>query len=106
MVGSIYFISMPYSDFTKVKGRPVLVFKHIDKDYLLILPLTSNLKREGILITDNDIEDGKLKKESVIIVPKLTAIDASLIKGSRFIASLKETSFTKVKHELCLKLEC
>ncbi len=106
MVGNIYFINMPYSDFKQVKGRPVLVFKSIDKDDLLILPLTSNLKREGILITDNDIEDGKLKKESVIIVPKLTAIDSSLIKGSRFIASLKETSFTKVKRELCLKLGC
>jgi len=106
MVGSIYFISMPYSDFTKVKGRPVLVFKHIDKDDFLILPLTSNLEREGILITNNDIVDGQLKKESIIIVPKLTAIDASLIKGSRFIATLKETSFTKVKRVLCLELGC
>jgi len=27
MVGNIYFINMPYSDFTKSKGRPVLVYK-------------------------------------------------------------------------------
>ena len=106
MVGSIYFISMPYSDFKTAKGRPVLVFKTIDKNDLLVLPLTTNLKREGILINNNDISDGSLKKESVIIVPKLTAIDASLILGSRFIASLKEESFEKVKKELCLKLGC
>jgi len=97
---------MPYSDFKNAKGRPVLVFKTIDKNDLLVLPLTTNLQREGIKVTNDDIRDGSLKKESVIIVPKLTAIDASLILGSRFIASLKETSFDRVKQELCLKLGC
>ena len=106
MVGHIYFIKMPYSDFTKAKGRPVLVFKSIDKSDFLVLPLTSNLSRDGILITENDIQDGKLKKDSVVIVPKLTAIDATLIVGSRFIASLKEDSFSRVKKELYLKLNC
>jgi len=106
MVGNIYFIHMPYSDFKKVKARPVLVYKKIDKDDLLILPLTSNLKRDGIIITNGDIEDGSIKKDSVVIVPKLTAIDSSLILGSKFIASLKDSSFQKVKNELCIKLEC
>ena len=51
MVGSIFFIHMPYSDFTKSKGRPVLV-----------LPLTSNLKREGIVITSTDLKDESIQK--------------------------------------------
>ena len=106
MVGNIYFIKMPYSDFTKAKARPVLVFKTIDKNDLLTLPLTSNLKRDGIIISNSDIEDGSIKKDSVVIVPKLTAIDSGLIIGSRFIASLKESSFIKIKNEICLKLEC
>lgn len=106
MVGGIYFISMPYSDFKNAKARPVLVFKAIDKNDLLVLPLTTNLQREGILITNKDIRDGSLKKDSVIIVPKLTAIDASLILGSKFIATLRENSFEKVKKELCVKLGC
>jgi hypothetical protein len=97
---------MPYSDFKTAKGRPVLVFKTIDKNDLLVLPLTTNLEREGILINNEDISDGSLKKESVIIVSKLTAIDASLILGSRFIASLTAKSFEKVKKKLCVKLEC
>ena len=106
MVGSIYFINMPYSDFKQAKARPVLVFKKIDKNDLLVLPLTTNLEREGILLKETDIEDGSLKKESVVIVPKLTAIDSTLIIGSKFIASLKSTSFKKVKIELCTKLGC
>ena len=106
MVGSIYYILMPYSDFTKAKGRPVLVMQEIDKNDVLILPLTSNMQRDGIQITQHDIDDGSLKKDSVIIVPKLTAVDSSLIKGSRFIASLKRESFLRVKANLCQKLEC
>jgi len=106
MVGNIHYILMPYSDFTKTKGRPVLVFQVIDKNDVLILPLTTNMKRDGIIITNSDIDDGNLKKDSVVIIPKLTAIDHSLIKNSRFIASLKKDSFIKIKNTLCKKLSC
>jgi mRNA interferase MazF len=106
MVGKIYFINMPYSDFRKVKGRPVLIYKNIDKDDYLVLPLTSNLQRDGIKITMDDIEDGNLKKDSVIVVPKLTAVSSSLLMGTKFIASLKKQSFQKVSQELCLRLGC
>lgn len=97
---------MPYSDFKEFKGRPVLVFKQIDKNDVLVLPLTTNLKREGVIITSKDIEQGSLKKESVVIVPKITAIDANLISVARKIATLKEKSFSKVLLEICHKLEC
>ncbi|MDF1875766.1 type II toxin-antitoxin system PemK/MazF family toxin [Sulfurimonas sp. SAG-AH-194-I05] len=40
MVGHIYYINMPYSDFTKVKGRPVLVVQEIDSNDVLVLPLS------------------------------------------------------------------
>jgi len=106
VVGNIYFIKMPYSDFKNSKGRPVLIFKSIDKNDFLILPLTTNLKRDGIIINNDDIEDGSLKKESVVIVPKLTAVDSSLILKAHFIASLKTDSFRKIKNDLCLKLDC
>ena len=55
MVGNIYFINMPYSDFTKSKGRPVLVFKEIDKNDFLVLPLTSNLKKESFKKVQNNL---------------------------------------------------
>ena len=95
MVGSIYFIQMHYSNFREFKGRPVLVLR-----------LTTNLKREGIVISAKDIEDGSLKKESVVIVPKITDIEAALIAQSSKIATLKEKIFQKVLQEICNKLEC
>ena len=106
MVGSIYFIDMPYSDFKQFKARPVLVFKVLDKNDLLILPLTTNLQREGIVVTSKDIEKGSLKKDSVVIVPKLTAIDQSLISKQRHIATLKAKTFKTVSKEICVKFEC
>ncbi len=106
MVGSIYFILMPYSDFREFKGRPVLVFREIDKSDVLILPLTTNLKRDGVRINKADITDGSLKKESVVIVPKITAVDASLIDKSRKIATLKEKSLKRVVKQICKSLEC
>ena len=106
MVGSIYFVQMPYSDFKEFKGRPVLVFRHIDKSDVLVLPLTSNLKRDGIVISNKDIEIGSLKKESVIVVPKITAIDSGLISDSHKIATLKEKTLQKVLQDICNKFEC
>ena len=106
MVGSIYFIDMPYSDFKQFKARPVLVFKVIDKNDLLVLPLTTNLEREGIVITKKDIKEGFLKKDSVVIIPKLTAIDQSLISAQRHIATLKENTFKTVLKEICVNFGC
>jgi len=106
MVGSIYFIEMPYSDFRDFKGRPVLVFREIDKRDVLVLPLTTNLNREGIVISNKDIEKGSLKKESVVIVPKITAIDSSLIAESNLIATVKEKTFKKVLQEIGNRFEC
>jgi len=106
MVGNIYFIEMPYSNFRAFKGRPVLVFKVIDKNDVLVLPLTTNLQREGIVITKDDLKKGSIKRDSVVIVPKLTAIDKSLIVEKNFIARLKTKSFTKIVKEMCLQFGC
>ena len=106
MVGGIYFVEMPYSDFKHSKGRPVLVFKVIDKNDLLILPLTTNLHREGIVITNDDIQTGSLKKKSVVIVPKITAIDSSFISDNNIIATLKNRTFEKILESICQEFNC
>ena len=106
MVRGIYFIEMPYSDFRQFKGRPVLVLKSIVKNDVLILPLTTNLSREGITITNDDLEEGSLKKPSVIIVPKITAIDRLLIQEARRIAVLHPKSFERVEEMVCREFGC
>ncbi len=106
MVRGIYYIEMPYSDFRQFKGRPVLVLKQIDKNDWLVLLLITNLSREGVVITRDDLEWGSLKKTSVIIVPKMTAIDRVLIQEAHRIAIVKIHSFDRVKEMICQKFEC
>ena len=105
MVGDIFYVEIAYSNFKKLKGRPILLFKELENDFLF-LPLTSNLKREGVLVTTKDLEKGFLKKDSVIIVPKIAAIDKNLIESSKYLATLKSNKFSEVKKILCNKLEC
>jgi len=106
MVGAIYFIEMPYSDFKTFKGRPVLVFKTLDKSDVLVLPLTTNLKRKGIVIKNDDLKEGSLKKESVVIIPKVTSVDSSIILEEHKIAILKDEVFEKVLKGLCEEFGC
>ncbi len=42
----------------------------------------------------------------MICVPKITAIDQSLIFADNFIAKLKENTFEKILKEICTKFEC
>ena len=105
MVKNIYFVNIPYSNFTYFKARPVLVFKELENDFLF-LPLTSNLKREGILLRNSDLIKGNLKKESVVVVPKITAIDKNIILKSRFLATLNDKKFDEIEIELCKALGC
>ena len=97
---------MPYSNFSEFKSRPVLIFKIIDKNDLLILPLTTNLQRGGVVITKDDLKKGMIKKTSVVIVPKITAIDISLINNGNFIAQLKTKSYNRVLKEICNDFRC
>jgi mRNA-degrading endonuclease toxin of MazEF toxin-antitoxin module len=105
MVGDIYFVEIPYSDYSYIKGRPVLIFKSLENDYLF-LPLTSNLKRAGILLKNTDLSKGVLKKDSVVVVPKISAIDKKLIFNTKFIAAIKIDKFNLIMKELCSSLEC
>jgi len=105
MVKNIYFVEIPYSNFSKVKGRPILIFKELENDYLYV-PLTSNLTRSGMVLNSCDLENGTLKKESVVIVPKISAIDKNLIEQVRFIGTLKENKFDEVVLKICDSLGC
>ncbi len=105
MVRDIYFIEIPYSNFKVLKGRPVLIFKELENDYLF-LPLTSNLERKGVILTNSDLNDGNLRKNSVVVVPKISAIDKKLVNNSRFLATIKESKFLEILNSVCNKLEC
>ena len=105
MVKNIYFVNIPYSNFKQFKVRPILIFKELENDFLF-LPLTSNIKRDGIVLNSEDLVDGNLKKESVVVVPKITTIDKNIISNSKFIGTLRDSKFDEIIIKLCNSLGC
>ncbi|RLA07940.1 MAG: growth inhibitor PemK [Gammaproteobacteria bacterium] len=105
MVRGIYYVEIPYSDFSKLKGRPVLVFHQLQNDFLF-LPLTSNLTRDGVRLNNSDLESGFLKKESVVVVPKISAIDCKIIKTAKLLATIDTIKFKEILSYACNSLQC
>jgi len=104
MVGNIYFFNIAYSNFKQSKGRPILIIKELENDFLF-LPLTSNLSRDGFLLKNTNLKDGYLQKDSVIIVPKISVIDKNLIKSeAKYIATIKPKIFSNIFKLICNKL--
>jgi hypothetical protein len=99
----ISLIAVYFTDLSDYKIRPVLIFKKLWDDYLF-LPLSWNLKKEGIVVSWKDLEWGDLKKESIIIVPKCWIIYKENIL--KVIAKLKEEVFQEVNRMLCRSLWC
>jgi len=75
---------VPFTDFRKFKQRPVLVLSNdtLNKKTqdLVVCAITSQLKRKhySVRITNNDLEDGKLLKDSLI---KLHSLSVKSVVG-------------------------
>ena len=105
MVGKIYFTEIIYTNFKESKGRPMLLIKELENDYLF-LPLTSNLNKNGILVNNKDLKDGLLRKQSVIIVPKISAIDKNLINNAKYLATIKNKKLEETINKICSSFGC
>jgi mRNA interferase MazF len=104
MVGKILLAKIYFTDRMDYKVRPILIIKeYLDED-LLFLPLTTNLNLNGVLIENNDLEDGYLRKPSVIIIPKIGIIHKSLILKK--IGKLKKRLFQQIMERVCMDMEC
>jgi len=103
MVGEIYLVRMLFSDFADSKIRPVLVIKEYEED-VLVLPLTTSLNRKGLIIKSEELIEGELKKDSIVITNKPFFISKSLL--IRKIGRISKNKLGIIKRELCNELSC
>lgn len=68
------------------------------------MPLTTNLKKKGILISNNDLEKGYLVQKSLVIPTKLGILSKKLL--IREIGMLKDSSYEKVMKVVCNSFDC
>ena len=104
MVGNIYLSKIYFTDLSEYKIRPVLVIKELDKEDVICLQLSSQIKENRIIITNKDLIDGNLLKKSVVIVPKnFTLNKVTLIK---YIGKILDEKFQIIYQKFCNDLNC
>jgi len=104
MVGKIYLSKIYFTDLSEYKIRPVLVIRELDKNDVICLQLSSQIRENRIIITNKDVIDGNLLKKSVVIVPKnFTLNKITLIK---YIGKISDEKFQIIYRKFCSDLNC
>lgn len=102
--GDILLISIPFTNLTSSKRRPVLVVSnnHYNKATrdLVVAAITSNLtnKDYSVLITAEDLKSGTLKKDSCIRSDKLYTLSQNIV--IKKFGSVKNNILDKVTIEI------
>ena len=81
--GEILLIPVPFSDLSTVKKRPVLVLSNnmynSSNNDIIVIAITSNLKQNGIEISNSNLSEGFLPKNSIIKTDKIYTLEAGIV---------------------------
>jgi len=83
--GDVVLIPIPYTDLTTTKKRPVLILSNNkynqSTEDIIVAAITSNIndKFYAVKITNNDMEQGELLRESCVRADKLYTLSKSKI---------------------------
>ena len=83
--GDIVLIPLPFTDLSSAKKRPVIILSsdhyNNNTDDLIVAAITSNIdeKPYSIMISNNDLADGNLLRESCIRADKLYTLAQSIV---------------------------
>lgn len=100
-------LSFPFSNLKSSKVRPTVVisndFYNKKSSDIIVVPVTTNLnlKEHVILLTNENLESGRLIKDSKIKVDRIMSIDKQIIRMK--IGRVNAVVLEKIKNEL-LKL--
>lgn len=100
----ILLVKFPFTDFQSFKKRPVIIISNDDYNSktldLVVCAITSNLsyKDYSVLISNDDLDDGYLIKESLIKTSHIATISKQIV--IRRIASVNDEKFEEVKENL------
>lgn len=100
----VVILPVPFSDQTAQKARPAIVVSNdkinANSEDIIFVPLTSVLKDApySILITDNNLSEGKLAAPSRARADKIFTAHKSLIKIR--IGSIKQNILNEIKKEI------
>lgn len=101
--GDLVLVPFPFSDLSAAKSRPALVMSlgahnHSSPDVMLC-GVTSNLNNSArsVLVSDDDLESGRLPKPSRIKVDKIVTLQQSLVR--KRVARVNAATMSRVMKE-------
>jgi len=93
--GDICISTVPYSDLSGFKKRPILIIDKSEYSDYLYFPLTSSKSRNGVLIkSETDIQSGTLPINSTAIIDRVCSISGRLIESK--IATVKKNKLDEI----------
>ncbi len=104
MVWRIVLVKVYFTDLSEYKIRPVYIFKKYDEQDFMFLPLSSNLNRNGVIISNICLKKWTIDRESIVIIPKIWIIHKTLILKEIWI--LKTNKIKEISTEICSELWC
>jgi mRNA interferase MazF len=104
MVGNIYLAKIYFTDLSDYKIRPVLVVKELDQEDVICLPISTKIKENRIVISNDDLIDGRLLKESVVIVPKNFTLNKKIFV--KYIGKISKKKLKEILEKFCKEIGC
>lgn len=104
MVGEIYLAEIFFTDLSESKIRPILIIKELDKEDVICLQLSTQFKKDRIVISNNDLINGILKKDSVVVVPKNFTLNKQLL--IKKVAKVNRNKFDEIFDVFCKEIGC
>jgi len=93
-------IHIPFSDLKSKKRRPVIVISNNvynqKTEDIVVVAITSNIEQKDytLLITQNDMEEGNLPKDSMIRVDKIYSLSQTIV--AKRLGKIRKTTFESV----------
>jgi hypothetical protein len=102
MVADIYLAKIYFTDLSDYKIRPVLIYQELGDDCICFQITSQNYK--SIKLTNHNLINGKLKKDSFVVVPKNFTLHKSIF--TKKLATVKNDKFKEIKDSFCKQLKC
>jgi len=103
MVGNIYLAKIYFTDLSAYKIRPILVLKQLGDD-CICLQLTTQYKNQEIVISNSDLKEGTLNKESMVVVPKNFTLHKTIL--FKYLGTLNSKKLNDIFEIFCREIGC
>ena len=107
-IAEVVLCKVYFSSLNTFKNRPVLVLKdNLPYNDFIGIPISSQIERlqfDEFIISNNDFENGKIPKQSKVMIRKVFTISKNNV--IKIYGKLNKEKFTEINKIFCNYFEC